>query len=161
LGKAGETVEVAPGYFRNHLMPKLLAVPNIDKYAFLIREQRKVVVILLLLLLFIVIGLMILYTSFFVVNLTLVLFFCLVGSWRFIAGFSELGLIDSWQKLPISCFTFSLNFCTGQLYQKEEEEVDIVKETKAADAAKVIYLPSQKFLLIIKVASYINFAVLH
>ncbi|KAF3324779.1 50S ribosomal protein L9 [Carex littledalei] len=41
LGKAGETVSVAPGYFRNHLMPKLLAVPNIDKYAFLIREQRK------------------------------------------------------------------------------------------------------------------------
>ena len=42
LGKAGETVKVAPGYFRNHLMPKLLAVPNIDKYAYLIREQRKV-----------------------------------------------------------------------------------------------------------------------
>lgn len=41
LGKAGETVKVAPGHFRNHLMPKLLAVPNIDKYAFLIREQRK------------------------------------------------------------------------------------------------------------------------
>ncbi|XP_008810365.1 50S ribosomal protein L9 [Phoenix dactylifera] len=41
LGKAGETVKVAPGYFRNHLMPKLLAVPNIDKYAFLISEQRK------------------------------------------------------------------------------------------------------------------------
>eukprot|EP00262_Sarcandra_glabra_P005024 TRINITY_DN16267_c0_g1_i1.p1 TRINITY_DN16267_c0_g1~~TRINITY_DN16267_c0_g1_i1.p1 ORF type:complete len:210 (-),score=24.21 TRINITY_DN16267_c0_g1_i1:243-872(-) len=41
LGKAGETVKVAPGYFRNHLMPKLLAVPNIDKYAYLIREQRK------------------------------------------------------------------------------------------------------------------------
>ncbi|KAJ0964268.1 hypothetical protein J5N97_029390 [Dioscorea zingiberensis] len=41
LGKAGETVQVAPGHFRNHLMPKLLAVPNIDKYAFLIREQRK------------------------------------------------------------------------------------------------------------------------
>ncbi|XP_050387910.1 uncharacterized protein LOC126804174 [Argentina anserina] len=41
LGKAGETVKVAPGHFRNHLMPKLLAVPNIDKYAYLIREQRK------------------------------------------------------------------------------------------------------------------------
>lgn len=41
LGKAGETVKVAPGHFRNHLMPKLLAVPNIEKYAFLIREQRK------------------------------------------------------------------------------------------------------------------------
>ncbi|XP_039125949.1 50S ribosomal protein L9 [Dioscorea cayenensis subsp. rotundata] len=41
LGKAGETVKVAPGHFRNHLMPKLLAVPNINKYAFLIREQRK------------------------------------------------------------------------------------------------------------------------
>ncbi|XP_059629010.1 uncharacterized protein LOC132271593 [Cornus florida] len=42
LGKAGETVKVAPGYFRNHLMPKLLAVPNIDKYAYLISEQRKI-----------------------------------------------------------------------------------------------------------------------
>ncbi|CAN1250828.1 50S ribosomal protein L9 [Linum perenne] len=41
LGKAGETVKVAPGYFRNHLMPKLLAVPNLDKFAHLIREQRK------------------------------------------------------------------------------------------------------------------------
>ncbi|XP_022744585.1 uncharacterized protein LOC111295385 isoform X2 [Durio zibethinus] len=36
LGKA------APGYFRNHLMPKLLAVPNIDKFAYLSREQRKI-----------------------------------------------------------------------------------------------------------------------
>ncbi|EOY19118.1 Ribosomal protein L9/RNase H1 isoform 2 [Theobroma cacao] len=42
LGKAGETVRVAPGYFRNHLMPKLLAVPNIDKFVHLIREQRKI-----------------------------------------------------------------------------------------------------------------------
>ncbi|OWM79651.1 uncharacterized protein LOC116202513 [Punica granatum] len=42
LGKAGETVKVAPGYFRNHLMPKLFAVPNIEKYAYLIREQRKI-----------------------------------------------------------------------------------------------------------------------
>ncbi|XP_073131115.1 uncharacterized protein [Henckelia pumila] len=42
LGKAGETVKVAPGYFRNHLMPKLLAVPNIDKFAHLIRDQRKI-----------------------------------------------------------------------------------------------------------------------
>ncbi|KAL7254331.1 hypothetical protein ACSBR1_008684 [Camellia fascicularis] len=42
LGKAGETVTVAPGYFRNHLMPKLLAVPNIDKFAHLISEQRKI-----------------------------------------------------------------------------------------------------------------------
>ncbi|OIW14443.1 hypothetical protein TanjilG_15356 [Lupinus angustifolius] len=42
LGKAGDTVKVAPGYFRNHLMPKLLAVPNIDKFAYLITEQRKV-----------------------------------------------------------------------------------------------------------------------
>lgn len=41
LGKAGETVKVAPGYFRNHLMPKLLAVPNRDHYAYIIREQRK------------------------------------------------------------------------------------------------------------------------
>ncbi|KAG6429454.1 hypothetical protein SASPL_107505 [Salvia splendens] len=41
LGKAGETVKVAPGFFRNHLMPKLLAVPNIDKFAHLIHEQRK------------------------------------------------------------------------------------------------------------------------
>ncbi|KAF5731274.1 50S ribosomal protein L9 chloroplastic [Tripterygium wilfordii] len=42
LGKAGETVKVAPGYFRNHLMPKLLAVPNIEKFAYLIKEQRKI-----------------------------------------------------------------------------------------------------------------------
>ncbi|CAN4120451.1 unnamed protein product [Withania somnifera] len=42
LGKAGETVKVAPGYFRNHLMPKLLAVPNIDKYMHLMEEQRKI-----------------------------------------------------------------------------------------------------------------------
>ncbi|EYU19655.1 hypothetical protein ABFS82_06G099900 [Erythranthe guttata] len=42
LGKAGETVKVAPGYFRNYLMPKLLALPNIDKFAHLIREQRKI-----------------------------------------------------------------------------------------------------------------------
>ncbi|GAB4829211.1 hypothetical protein Ancab_018877 [Ancistrocladus abbreviatus] len=42
LGKAGETVKVAPGYFRNYLMPKLLAVPNIEKYAYLVREQRKI-----------------------------------------------------------------------------------------------------------------------
>ncbi|KAL1134326.1 hypothetical protein V6Z11_A12G097300 [Gossypium hirsutum] len=42
LGKAGETVKVAPGYFRNHLMPKLLAVSNIDKFAYLIKEQRKI-----------------------------------------------------------------------------------------------------------------------
>ncbi|KAG6483119.1 hypothetical protein ZIOFF_059759 [Zingiber officinale] len=41
LGKAGDTVKVAPGHFRNQLMPKLLAVPNIEKYAFLMREQRK------------------------------------------------------------------------------------------------------------------------
>ncbi|KAK3008533.1 hypothetical protein RJ639_013272 [Escallonia herrerae] len=38
----GETVKVAPGHFRNHLMPKLLAVPNIDKFAYLISEQRKI-----------------------------------------------------------------------------------------------------------------------
>ncbi|KAM7504889.1 hypothetical protein LguiB_003793 [Lonicera macranthoides] len=42
LGKAGETVKVAPGHFRNHLMPKLLAVPSIDKFAPLISEQRKI-----------------------------------------------------------------------------------------------------------------------
>ncbi|KAJ0044343.1 hypothetical protein Pint_05079 [Pistacia integerrima] len=42
LGNAGEMVKVAPGYFRNHLMPKLLAVPNIEKYAHLIREQRRI-----------------------------------------------------------------------------------------------------------------------
>ncbi|KAL1360005.1 hypothetical protein AAHE18_04G146600 [Arachis hypogaea] len=42
LGKGGDTVKVAPGYFRNHLMPKLLAVPNIDKFSHLISEQRKV-----------------------------------------------------------------------------------------------------------------------
>ncbi|KAG4938395.1 hypothetical protein AAZX31_16G057700 [Glycine max] len=42
LGKAGDTVKVAPGYFRNHLMPKLLAFPNIDKFAHLLNEQRKI-----------------------------------------------------------------------------------------------------------------------
>ncbi|KAI3916988.1 hypothetical protein MKW98_016722 [Papaver atlanticum] len=41
LGKAGVTVKVAPGYFRNHLMPKMFAVPNIEKYAYLIRQQCK------------------------------------------------------------------------------------------------------------------------
>jgi hypothetical protein len=41
-GNAGEVVKVAPGHFRNHLMPKMLAVPNMDKYAILIREQGKV-----------------------------------------------------------------------------------------------------------------------
>ncbi|KAL1822299.1 hypothetical protein DCAR_0310126 [Daucus carota subsp. sativus] len=42
LGRAGEVVKVAPGHFRNHLMPKLLAVPNIDKFAYLVSEQRKI-----------------------------------------------------------------------------------------------------------------------
>ncbi|XP_063934996.1 uncharacterized protein LOC108226468 isoform X3 [Daucus carota subsp. sativus] len=42
LGKSGEVVKVAPGHFRNHLMPKLLAVPNIDKFAYLISEQQKI-----------------------------------------------------------------------------------------------------------------------
>ncbi|CAI9110500.1 OLC1v1010545C1 [Oldenlandia corymbosa var. corymbosa] len=41
LGKPGDTVKVRAGFFRNHLMPKLLAVPNIDKFADLVREQRK------------------------------------------------------------------------------------------------------------------------
>ncbi|KAG6487052.1 hypothetical protein ZIOFF_055634 [Zingiber officinale] len=40
-GKLG-MVKVAPGHFRNHLMPKLLAVINIEKHAFLMREQREV-----------------------------------------------------------------------------------------------------------------------
>ncbi|KAI3831833.1 hypothetical protein MKX03_022205, partial [Papaver bracteatum] len=31
LGKAGETVKVAPGYFRNYLIPKMFVVPNIEK----------------------------------------------------------------------------------------------------------------------------------
>uniref|UniRef100_A0A0D6R572 Large ribosomal subunit protein bL9c n=1 Tax=Araucaria cunninghamii TaxID=56994 RepID=A0A0D6R572_ARACU len=42
LGKAGESVKVAPGYFRNHLMPKSLALPNLDKYAYLIRHQQQI-----------------------------------------------------------------------------------------------------------------------
>ncbi|CAH9089447.1 unnamed protein product [Cuscuta europaea] len=42
LGKAGDTVKVAPGFFRNHLMPKLLAVPNIDKYRHLLKDQSKI-----------------------------------------------------------------------------------------------------------------------
>ncbi|CAD6265101.1 unnamed protein product [Miscanthus lutarioriparius] len=41
LGKTGDVVKVAPGHFRNHLMPKMLAVPNLDKFAILVREQRK------------------------------------------------------------------------------------------------------------------------
>ncbi|XP_076925940.1 uncharacterized protein LOC143588940 [Bidens hawaiensis] len=41
LGKAGETVKIAPGHFRNYFMPKLFAVPNVDKFAYLINEQRK------------------------------------------------------------------------------------------------------------------------
>ncbi|KAL0452403.1 UNVERIFIED_CONTAM: hypothetical protein Slati_1218400 [Sesamum latifolium] len=39
--EAGEMVKGGARYFRNHLMPKLLAVPNIDKFAHLIREQRE------------------------------------------------------------------------------------------------------------------------
>lgn len=39
-------MKVKPGFFRNHLMPKLLAVPNIEKFAYLIREQRKVSIML-------------------------------------------------------------------------------------------------------------------
>ncbi|XP_076951679.1 uncharacterized protein LOC143625117 [Bidens hawaiensis] len=35
LGKAGETVKVVSGHFRNHLMPKLLAFPNVDRFAYL------------------------------------------------------------------------------------------------------------------------------
>jgi hypothetical protein len=42
LWKAGEVVKVVPEYFRNHLMPKMLAVPNNNKFAILIQEQRKV-----------------------------------------------------------------------------------------------------------------------
>ncbi|XP_031104655.1 uncharacterized protein LOC116009675 [Ipomoea triloba] len=42
LGKVGDTVKVAPGFFRNHLMPKLLAVPSIDKYRHLLEDQRKI-----------------------------------------------------------------------------------------------------------------------
>ncbi|KAI3958144.1 hypothetical protein MKW98_020786 [Papaver atlanticum] len=41
LGKAGEPVKVAPGYFRNDLMPEMFPVPDIEKYAYLIREQHK------------------------------------------------------------------------------------------------------------------------
>ncbi|KAI3915146.1 hypothetical protein MKW98_011491 [Papaver atlanticum] len=41
LGKAGETVKVAPGYFRNDWMPDMFPVPDIEKYAYLIREQHK------------------------------------------------------------------------------------------------------------------------
>lgn len=42
LGQAGDTVAVAPGYFRNYLMPNLLAVPNLQKYNALVKEQIKV-----------------------------------------------------------------------------------------------------------------------
>ncbi|KMZ68683.1 50S ribosomal protein L9 [Zostera marina] len=41
LGQAGDTVAVAPGYFRNYLMPNLLAVPNLQKYNALVKEQIK------------------------------------------------------------------------------------------------------------------------
>lgn len=41
-------MKVAPGHFRNYLMPKMLAVPNIDKFAILMREQSKVRFFLLL-----------------------------------------------------------------------------------------------------------------
>ncbi|KAK1275851.1 hypothetical protein QJS04_geneDACA003847 [Acorus gramineus] len=41
LGKGGEVVKVAPGHFRNHLMPKLLAVPNLMKFAKVVQEQQK------------------------------------------------------------------------------------------------------------------------
>lgn len=41
LGKPGDVVKVAPGYFRNHLMPKMLAMPNINKFRYLVREQLK------------------------------------------------------------------------------------------------------------------------
>ena len=67
LGKAGQTVKVAPGHFRNHLMPKLLAVPNIEKFAHLIREQRKV---LLKFLTFILSSSMCLLVFFYVVKVT-------------------------------------------------------------------------------------------
>lgn len=40
-------------------------------------------------------------------------------------------------------FPFFYYFCTGQLYQKDEEEDNTVKDTKADDAAKVIYLQPQ------------------
>ncbi|KAK9204119.1 hypothetical protein WN943_014377 [Citrus x changshan-huyou] len=37
-----EVILTTVRYFRNHLMPKLLAVPNIEKFAHLIREQRRI-----------------------------------------------------------------------------------------------------------------------
>lgn len=42
VGMVGEVVKVAPGYFRNHLMPKSLALPNLNKYDQLITEQNKI-----------------------------------------------------------------------------------------------------------------------
>ena len=43
LGKAGEVVTVRPGYGRNFLLPKGLAVPATDKYeARLQHEQRQI-----------------------------------------------------------------------------------------------------------------------
>lgn len=42
LGKPGDTVNVAAGYFRNYLMPNLYAVPNIDRYKHLIADQLKI-----------------------------------------------------------------------------------------------------------------------
>ncbi len=42
LGKAGQIVNVAPGYARNRLIPNMLALPAIDKFVLLVQTQLKV-----------------------------------------------------------------------------------------------------------------------
>eukprot|EP00252_Welwitschia_mirabilis_P009401 TRINITY_DN2197_c1_g3_i2.p1 TRINITY_DN2197_c1_g3~~TRINITY_DN2197_c1_g3_i2.p1 ORF type:complete len:221 (+),score=23.38 TRINITY_DN2197_c1_g3_i2:165-827(+) len=42
IGKTGEVVEVAPGYLRNFLMPKLMALPNLPHYAFVARQKKEI-----------------------------------------------------------------------------------------------------------------------
>jgi large subunit ribosomal protein L9 len=42
LGKAGQIVNVAPGYARNRLIPNMLALPAIDKFVIMVQNQIKV-----------------------------------------------------------------------------------------------------------------------
>ncbi|KAJ7525785.1 hypothetical protein O6H91_17G066400 [Diphasiastrum complanatum] len=41
LGEAGQIVKVAPGYARNKLIPQMLALPALEKYVLLVRNQLK------------------------------------------------------------------------------------------------------------------------
>jgi large subunit ribosomal protein L9 len=42
LGKAGQIVNVAPGYARNRLIPNMLALPAIDRFVIMVQNQIKV-----------------------------------------------------------------------------------------------------------------------